>query len=150
MKRAIFAAVILVVALVVVSRGCSSGGGKTEGDTLTRLSGDWVLKQLNGQDVSSMLGQGGRAPTMTIGTDGRVSGFAGINRYTSSLDVDRLQKGDFKLDGIAATRMAGSQEMMDVESKFTQALHEVTGFKLDGGNLNLTRGLDDTLLKFSR
>jgi len=87
---------------------------------------------------------------MTIGTDGRVSGFAGINRYTSSLDVDRLQKGDFKLDGIASTRMAGSQEMMDLESKFTQALHEVTGFKLDGGNLNLTRGLDDTLLKFSR
>ena len=150
MQRAIFVAMMLIVAVMLVSRGCSSGSKVTSPDeALKMLSGDWVLKQLGGKDVASMLGQNGRPPTMSFANDGRVSGFSGVNRYTSTIDVDRLAKNGFKLDGIASTRMAGPPEAMDLESKFTQALQEATGFKLDGSNLNLTKGTE-TLLKFAR
>jgi heat shock protein HslJ len=150
MQRPMFIVAMLILASLIIAGGCASGGHITSADqALTQLSGEWVLKQVGGSDVSSMLAPGGKPPTITFAKDARVSGFSGVNRFSSSLDVDRLARSEFKLSPIAATRMAGPPAAMDLETKFSTALQDATGYKIQGGTLSLTRGAE-TLLKFIR
>lgn len=79
----------------------------------------------------------GKLPSLSFASDGKVSGFTGVNRLTSSLDPARLAKGDFSLAPAATTRMAGAPQAMSVESQFTSLLHQATQFKLDGNKLSL-------------
>lgn len=132
------------------STGTASGGASSMTNAIEKLAGDWVLKQIEGTDVSSLLPAGARAPSLNLGSDGRVSGFGGVNRLAGGLDLEALTKGDFKLGQMISTKMAGPPESMQLEDRFTRLLGEVTGFKLGSGDsLSLTKG-GASLLDFVR
>jgi heat shock protein HslJ len=145
--------------------GCAGSSGKERsgdmaGETpmsaeeaVKALTGDWKLASINGANV---VGAGdrsardpSRAPGITISPDGGVSGFTGVNRMSSRLDVAKLRSGEFVLGGIATTRMAGPAGAMELESEFTSALGLVRRFAVTGGGLTLT-GERGTVVKFVR
>jgi heat shock protein HslJ len=121
--------------------GCQNGGAdllSTAESAIKGLTGDWDLSKLAGQDIASLLPAGNKRPFLNFAEDGRVTGFTGVNRLTSSLDLAKLAKGEFALAPAATTRMAGQPEAMKVESEFLQAISSATGYKLDGNTLSLT------------
>jgi heat shock protein HslJ len=145
--------------------GCAGSSGKDRsgdmaGETpmsaeeaVKALAGDWKLASVNGANV---VGAGdraardpSRAPGISIAPDGGVSGFTGVNRMSSRLDVAKLRSGEFILGGIATTRMAGPAAAMELESEYTSALGLVRRFAVMGGGLTLT-GERGTVLKFVR
>jgi heat shock protein HslJ len=120
-----------------------------------QVVGDWNLTSLMGKDIAPVLQQPGVSsePTMTIADDGNISGFAGVNRYFSSLDFSRLAAGDFSLSPAGATKMAGTPEANQLENDFFAALNKVTGLdssKLGEGVLSLLGEGGQELLRFVR
>lgn len=129
------------LAAAITAPGCQSGGTKAITDMATSsiksLVGDWDLTKLSGVDISSLLPQGSKVPSLSFLDDGKVSGSTGVNRLTSSLDLSKLAKGDFSLAPAATTRMAGSPQAMTVEQQFTSLLSQANQFKVSGNNLTL-------------
>lgn len=138
----------VVVAAMAMTTGCQGLGGGQGGsgasmtDAIQRLAGEWVLKAMNGSEVASMLPSGAQPPSLNFGTDGKVSGFSGVNRLAGGFDLGKLAEGKLSFGNLASTKMAGPPEAMQVESKFTGLLAKVDGFRfVDGGRqLSLTEG----------
>lgn len=131
--------------------GDGSGSGATMIDITESVLGDWTLAGINGSDLAAMAAD--RVPTLTIGESGTASGFTGVNRWTSSLDLDALTSGVFDLGPTATTRMAGPPAAMDLENRFVTALNSVTGFDagaLSDGVLRLVGSDGGELLRFVR
>ena len=146
-------AATLLAALSTLS-GCASmssvesmASSSVVKDMAGKLFGNWDLTKLMGQDVSSLLPAGAKTPNLSFSPDGKVSGFGGVNRLSTSLDPKALATGDLKLAPAAATKMAGPTESMKVEDQFFSALTKVTGYKIDGDTLSLKNGAD-TLMQF--
>lgn len=126
--------------------GCDSVQKVTEYvNAAQNIVGEWKLDELMGQSAN-LLGTGGKTPGFTVSENGQLSGFAGVNRFTSKLDMDKLLQGDFSLAPAAATKMAGSPEAMNLEDRFLNALTDATGFDLSDGQLTLKKGAE-TLMK---
>jgi len=76
--------------------------------------------------------------TIRFGKDGRISGSAGVNQYTT----------DYKANGasmtidpvITTTRMAGPDELMTQEKAYLEALPTTTRFEIRGDKLELRAG----------
>lgn len=82
-----------------------------------------------------------RVPTTEFAADGRISGFAGVNRYFANMAIkaDRVRSGAIDISGIGATRMAGPPELMRVESVFVSVLDAIDAYSIsDQGELALT------------
>ena len=98
------------------------------------ITGEWMLITLGVEPVGAEL----KPPTLTVMPDGRIAGFAGVNRYTGHLG---LEEG--KLFGpMPTTMMAGPPEAMALESRFTAAMTEATDYQLAGDRLTITGGPD--------
>ena len=79
----------------------------------SRLDGTWALAELDGVEVDP------EAPCEVRFDSGRVSGRVGVNRFQGSYTVT----GDMlEFSPAATTRMAGPPHLMDLESRFHQAL----------------------------
>ncbi|MBS0189739.1 MAG: META domain-containing protein [Phycisphaerales bacterium] len=119
--------------------------------SIQNLAGTWTLDSLLGQPFAQLVPQDAAAkrPTLDIRPDGKVSGFAGVNRLTSSLDVEGVKKGQFKLSPAAVTRMAGPAYAMALESKYLDALNKATGFRMEGSSLVLLDGTTE-MASFTR
>lgn len=127
--------------------GAGSGAGMV--DAAQKLAGEWVLAKMEGSEVTSMLPAGWSVPSLNFASDGKVSGYSGVNRLAGGFDVASAAEGKLGLGNLASTKMAGPPEAMKVESMFTGMLGRVDGFTFtDGGKgLSLTeRG--KTLLEF--
>ena len=92
---------------------------------------EWGCVELTGPDGSSVPVTD-RPPTILIASDGKVSGFAGVNRYFTQATfgntitaVTPLQFGP-----VGATRMAGPPERMALEAAFTSMLARVRSAKV--------------------
>jgi heat shock protein HslJ len=140
---------LVVVLLGLASCNSASRTGGSGADPLQSIVGEWTVERLGGQDVAAMLPAGAPLPDLTIGSDGRVSGFGGVNRLSSTLDMQALAAGEFALTPIASTRMAGPPAMMEVESRFMGALESATRFHVDGDALVLQRD-QETVLEMRR
>ncbi|MFN7022434.1 MAG: META domain-containing protein [Phycisphaerales bacterium] len=127
--------------------GAGSGAGMV--DAVQKLAGEWVLAKMEGAEVASMLPAGWRVPSLNFGTDGKVSGYSGVNRLAGGFDVAKAAEGKLGLGNLASTRMAGPPEAMKVESMFTGLLGKVDGFTFtdSGKGLSLTEQ-GKTLLEF--
>ncbi|MFN9993931.1 MAG: META domain-containing protein [Phycisphaerales bacterium] len=100
----------------------------------------WRLIELRDAD-GTLLSIPERAPTLTFGSDDRVSGFGGVNRYFGSVALEGPDATSSKLDisRIGATRMAGSPELMRIESVFLTILEEADAFSgNNAGELTLS------------
>jgi heat shock protein HslJ len=108
------------------------------GDTALPV-GDWQLVSIGGEAPAEGLDR----PTLLVQGDGRVAGFAGVNRYTGSLGgpEDRL------FGPMPTTMMAGPPEAMALEARFTQAMGAATDFRLEGGTLVLVSNEGDLVFE---
>ncbi len=162
------AAVALVLALpaTLMTTGCATDGGTGSGtggsitDSLVsslseQITGNWNLQSLGDQSINQLMQMAGltNPPSMSIGDDGTVSGFSGVNRFTGGLDLSQIASGDFDLGQLASTRMAGSPGAMSLEDQFLSALGNVQGFdvsSLTDGVLSLLGDNGQELMRFVR
>jgi heat shock protein HslJ len=86
---------------------------------------------------------------MEVGEDGTVGGFAGVNSWGASLDIDRLAHGEFEMAPAHTTLMAGPPEAMDLERRFLDALQAAEHARVGADGALTLRGADDQeLLRF--
>lgn len=96
-----------------------------------RLSGSFKLIQIEGRSLPQ-----GKAPTLDFGADGRLTGFAGVNRFSGTF---RPGEGSaIRLDPGAATRMAGPAPRMELENLLFRLLSTVRTYALRGDTLVLS------------
>lgn len=100
----------------------------------------WVLAELDGRAVPTPP-EGWLARSLSFDANGlRVTGHAGVNGFGGRYS----QHGsELSFGPLALTRRAGPPELMDAESRYTQVLSRVVGWRQDGENLVLlTPGVD--------
>jgi len=126
---------LLLAALVAgLASGCHAPE-RTDRPSITwSLTGTvWKLVELNGHPVGE-----NKLPSLTLdAATGRVSGFAGINRFSGTF---KQQATALSFGPMAVTKMAGPESAMQVESEFLAALGRVTTWKADGLMLSLLAG----------
>ncbi|TCT33022.1 META domain-containing protein [Martelella mediterranea] len=110
-------------------RGCG-------GETMSLLTGNaWMVETISGDTVGS-----DDVPTLEISSEGRISGFAGCNRYMGAFAIDG--EGNLEVGPLAATNMACMGDMMQLEDKFLPVLDSVDSlrFSEDGALILLSGG----------
>lgn len=114
--------------LALLISACAATGTRSERNVI----GSWQVRSVEGRDAAAE-----PASDITFTADGKVSGRAGCNRFTSSYTVfgDTLQMGQ---PGV--TRMMCDPAVMERESRFLKAIGTVERFAFEG----------DTLLLFSK
>jgi len=132
------------MAIVTVSclSGCKSAGRAGEipagkqveihAGNFERITGmQWILKSMkaDGQDYPLT----GEMPFIQFAPDGKVSGFASINRYFSSVQIS--SEGHVTWSNPGATRMAGPENLMKQEDAFLKALTRTERLSVEGINL---------------
>jgi len=101
-----------------------------------QVLGEWRVKEINRAPVNRP--RKADPITMTVDADGRITGFAGVNRYSTMIDPAALAKGEFKLGPVMSTRMAGSKAMMATEAEFFAGLEKARMWKIENGELVIT------------
>jgi len=109
-----------------------------------QLRGRSVLVQLEDLEPADLVVGGARRPEILIDVEGAISGFGGVNRFGSSLDMDVIGVERFVLTPIASNMMAGEPAAMQLESRFLQALQDARRYRLEGDRLELS--LEDEVL----
>jgi heat shock protein HslJ len=100
-------------------------------------AGTWTLVELDGADLDALA----RAPELVIAADGALSGFAGVNRFSGRFEPEALESGRIVAGPLAATRMAGPEEAMEVEARLFALLGEPLEWRRFGDELTfLLRG----------
>ena len=90
-----------------------------------------------------------KKPTITITGDGKVGGFASVNRYFGGMEVD--SEGNVVWPGpFGATRMAGPENLMEQESAFLAAIPKTEQIQLEGDILTLSSGDGATVMVFGK
>lgn len=91
---------------------------------------EWVLESVDGKPVPAT-----KPPRLSVDATGRVSGFAGCNRFFGRFvfeDQALMVSG-----GLGLTRMACPPEVMTLEKSFSRALEEATRWSRSGSSLTL-------------
>jgi heat shock protein HslJ len=117
-----------------------AGDQLTEGDaiitgklSLATLAGtEWVMTHFNRNEPI----QEGAEVTLAF-ADGKISGKSACNRYSAGVEQGEAP-GDLKIGLAMGTRMACPGDLMDLESKYLDALSRVKGFSFLAGKLLLT------------
>jgi heat shock protein HslJ len=79
--------------------------------------------------------------------EGRVQGFAGVNRLGGSWSAG---EGVLEIGSLVSTKMGGPAELMDLERRYLDALGKVRGFSVQSGLLRLQDAGGSVILEFSR
>lgn len=104
--------------------------------SLEPMLGDWEVTALDGMPLGDDVKD--QPPTLTVSAEGRVSGFAGVNRYFTGIDRDALGRGALKLSPAGRTMMAGPDERMRLEDTFMDRLGKADAATIHGSILTLT------------
>jgi heat shock protein HslJ/uncharacterized lipoprotein YbaY len=108
---------------LTVNQETLTGCGGAPADLLTGRT--WVVEDIAGAgiiDASRM--------TLGFGTDGRVAGSGGCNRWFAGYT---LTGEGLSIGQAGSTMMACPEALMDQERRFFEALGQVTGFDIDDG-----------------
>ncbi|GAB3063132.1 hypothetical protein GCM10027053_27140 [Intrasporangium mesophilum] len=90
----------------------------------------WVVESIDGRETIDP------KPRISLGEDGRLAGTTGVNRISGTYEAeDEL----VRIVGTGMTRMAGSPEAMEQESRFLAALEGWQAFQYGDGWLRLGR-----------
>lgn len=153
MVKMLMAAMLVVVLMAMVA--CASSDKNGTGDsaagaglTMDAIKGDWTLTHIRGEAIN--LPADARGPYITFDPEGRVSGLGGVNRFMGGFDGSKLSEGRLMFSPLAMTMMAGPQPLMDLESRFGQAIDQVRRARIEGNELFLTDDAGAELLRFKR
>jgi len=128
--RALLVLVVLVASLAGgACRAAQEGARETP-------AGTWRLVELAGSDVTALA----RAPELVIEADGKLSGFAGVNRFSGRAVPESLAQGELLAGPLAVTRMAGEPQAMEVEQRFLELLGTRLEWRRRGGELEWLAG----------
>lgn len=109
------------------------------GDPASLLHGEWLIEEIAGEALVEQ-----SQPSVAFDPDGGVNGNGSCNRLVGSY---ALTGEGLSVSGLAATRMACEQSLMDQEHVFVQILEAVSRFEMDPeGRLVLHSGDGQTLL----
>jgi heat shock protein HslJ len=101
--------------------------------TWTLTGTDWKLTELNNAAVGAE-----KLPTLQIdAVVKQAGGFGGVNRYSGPVKIDGAE---LTFGPLTMTRMAGPDDLMLIETNFSQMLGKVTGWQIDGPFLSLLDG----------
>jgi heat shock protein HslJ len=146
MHRSPAAAVALVSAMML--QACSSEPAWVRQEKAAQTSpaslqgATWICVGLDAKGADP------REPlSLEFQPEGRLQGFAGVNRFGGTWSAG---EGVLEIGSLVATKMAGPQQLMDLERRFLDALSQVRGFSLQGGLLRLKDGGGRIVLEFSR
>ena len=134
--RLVIVPALVGLAVVLTQQSCVS---ETTETNLTETS--WKLVELAGEPATS--GAGGKEPFLSFTEDGKVSGFAGCNRFTGSFQND---EHDLSFSPLASTRMACA-EGMEQENRFLAMLAEVERYSIHASELALYSGDEPTIAR---
>lgn len=148
MKRSSGLAVVLLVACMTAASGCASRADSAsarisavDADALT--STVWLLTSIGGDPIEVPAERS--RPTLAFDPkEKRVSGLAAVNRFSGTYSLDG---GGANFGPLVATKMAGTEELNDLELRYLRALEQVDGWRIDGG-LELLAG-GRVLLRFT-
>lgn len=130
-----------VLALGLATAGCGSAEVPSDLAWEGLRGADWVADEMTLGPIVE-----GRAPTMTIAGDGRVSGQAGCNSYGGMAKIE----GDaIDFDQVFATRMFCEDAMIQ-ETAFLQSLEQATRYAFDRDRLLLLDASGGKLVVFHR
>ena len=129
MKKSI---IIFSIALIIVLiTGCKTT--QTANITKESLAGsNWQLLSVMGKEVSSADYAKG-LPDAAFGSDDRISGNGGCNRYSGSYTLE--ENGTITFGTMISTKMFC---LGGGETEFMKTIAQVTAAKIEGGNLVLS------------
>ena len=124
---------LLLSFLLLLPSCTTSPPSPHSGNGLKLLQGEWVLQSIDGHELAA----GSKRPTLTFEPRGSISAFGGVNRLTSTVDVDALDNNTLSFKPFASTLMAGPPDLMALEAQYLTDLSRANRYHFDGPNLIL-------------
>ncbi len=103
---------------------------------------EWIVEDIAGRGMVDRA-----RVSMTFGSDGRVAGSGGCNRFTGGYT---LAGAALRFGQVAGTMMACDTDIGDQEQRFHAALAEVRGWRIENGRLHLTDAAGRSLIRAAR
>jgi putative lipoprotein len=114
----------IAAAVAIVAAPGVAAGAPTDAPGVEIPGSSWVLIEMAGTaDFAHIV------PTLTFGTDGTVSGFAGCNTFRG------IYTPDGHIGSLASTKIACPPPASIIESDYLKALSDVGGWTLANGRL---------------
>jgi heat shock protein HslJ len=143
---------LLSVSLVVACAGLPGTGNEPvliNSQNLDKLvNRQWELKTLT-VDGQRVIMHVDATQTVRFGADGKVTGFAGVNRYGAAYAFSPEGALAWPGPGIVSTRMAGPPELMEKEGAFLKGLPKTSRAVVAGHALQLQNEDGSTVLLFN-
>jgi len=126
--------------LITVLLGCNASSNKQKAgqgdqtlitsDNISRITGmQWILQKMIVDASEYPLA--GEMPFVKFETDGKINGFASINRFFGSMQIN--EQGQIKWsEAFGSTRMAGPEGLMKQEHAFLEALPKTEQLTIKG------------------
>lgn len=144
--------VIASMGLALFFAGCSETS-KTASDEVVITAQNISSISEQAWELESMTSGGqeyelaGKMPTVKIAATGKVTGFASLNMFFGSMEID--DSGNVKWPKqFGATRMAGAENLMKQENTFLSTLPKTEKISLENGKLNLVSNDGQSKLVF--
>jgi heat shock protein HslJ len=122
----------------------SSAVEKGDAKSLEAVERNWSLVAIDGDPVA-VSAERSRPSLAFDSKAGRVSGMAGVNRFGGPYVIG---PGTLKLGPLMATKMAGSPELNELETRFLRTLERATAWRINGSELELLNG-EQILARFT-
>lgn len=137
-------AVVLAGAAVALA-GCAEGprpGDPGRPPPVEMRGSRWALVSLGGSTPESE-----KPLTLELAADGRAAGFAGVNNFTASYELQTGggPRGRIRFGEMASTKMAGAEPLMKQETDYLDLLARSDEYLAEGGLLELLAGGQPTL-----
>lgn len=142
--------IILMTALALAATtllGCATTTPSDTGSATASPIGAWSLTQIEEERYD--MPSGARTPSLTIAADGRLSGRAGINRFSGSTDAKAMKRGEWEAGSIITTRMGGEMDAMAFEQRYISRMQRADTVAVGPQWLELRIGTRP-LLRFAR
>ena len=116
------------------------------------IEGAWEVTGFNNGKEAVVSVATGSTITADFGTDGSLTGDAGVNRYTATYRTSAGSGGatDITISTAATTRMAGAPALMEQEQQYLRALESSATFTIQGTVLTLRDGDDAIAVTLTR
>jgi len=141
--------------LLAVLAGCSGMGKDGDPAMITAANLDkladreWLLKTVT-VDGQRVIMHVDATQTIRFGSDGRVTGYAGVNRFAGTYTFSPGGVLTWPGAGLVTTRMAGPPELMEKEQAYLKGLPKTTRAIVASAGLQLQSDDGSTVLVFEQ